>query len=655
MLKKIALSRRTAAVGSCSAALLFAFAGKADAQTNVLTQHNDNNRDGVNASETILHPSNVNQSQFGLLFKVPVDDQIFSQPLYMSNMSIAGGTHNVVFVATTNNSVYAFDADSGTQYWHVNLGTAFSVKDINFGCNDVLGTSGIMSTPVIDGSTSTMYVVDETWNGSPSFHLHALNLVNGADKSSPVTITANGFVPNNQLQRTGLLLSGGNVYFAFASHCDHQTYNGDIFAYRESDLSQVAVFDPSPSSEGAIWQSGNGLAADSAGSVYALTGNGAWDGNTNFGESFLKLNSNLGLQDWHTPSNYADLNTYDVDLTASGPLLIPGTGLIVGGGKDGYLHLLKTGSMGHLGDATAVQRWSATSSHIHSLNFWNNNLYLWGQTDYLKVFAFNGTTFNTTPKYQMSIQAFQHPGGTLSLSANGNSNGILWASTNTSNGDGSGAWHTTVPGILYAYDAGNMNLLWTSQQNAQRDSCSNYAKFTPPTITNGKVYLPSFGYQQTASGQLCVYGELPTTNLIPNGTYAIVSPFSGTVVDNPASSTKQGQVMEIYTQNNGTNQQWTVKNLGNNIITLTNGASGQLLEVTGQSTGNSALVDQFPANNQTNQQWRVVSLGGGTYELINVNSGEALDIDGASKANQTQLDQYPYQGNTWQQWTFQAN
>ncbi len=630
----------------------------AGAQTNILTQHNDNNRDGLNATETILHPSSVNTTQFGMLFKVAVDDQVYAQPLYMSNMSIAGGTHNVVFIATTNNSVYAFDADSGTQYWHVQLGTAFKVQDIGFDCSDVLASSGIMSTPVIDPSTGTIYVVTETWNGSAANHqLHALNIATGADKSgSPTTLATAGFNSNYQIQRAGLLLSSGNIYISFASHCDQYTYAGYVFAYSASSLAQIGVFNPGPNDNGsAIWQSGNGPAADSSGSVYLITGNGTWDGSTSFGESFLKLSSTLGLQDWHTPTDYADLNKGDLDLSASGPLLIPGTGLIVGGGKNGYLHLLKTGSMGHLGDASAQQKWQATSSHIHSMNYWNGNLYLWGQSDYLKVFSFNGTTFNTTPKYQLSIQAIDHPGASLSLSANGTSNGVLWAATNTSAGDGSGAWHTTVPGILYAYDAGNMNLLWTSQQNAARDSCNNYAKFNAPTITNGKVYLASFGTAQTASGQLCVYGELPTTALIANGTYAIVSAYGGTAVDNPASSTANSTVMDIYTLNNGKNQQWTVNNLGGNIITLTNGASGQLLEVTGASTANSALVDQYPSNGQTNQQWRVTSVGGTNYELTNVKSGLALDIDGAKTANGTPLDQYSYQGNPWQQWSFHSN
>ena len=658
MSKVINSARRTAAVLGSIVTLLFLLTTAAHAQTNVLTQHNDNNRDGLNSTETILHPSNVNQSQFGMLFKVAVDDQVYAQPLYLSNLSIAGGTHNVVFVATANNSVYAFDADSGTQYWHVQLGTAFKVQDVGFSCTDVLASSGIMSTPVIDPSTGTIYVVAETWNGTAAAHqLHALNLATGADKSgSPVTVAAAGFTSEYQLQRAGLLLSGGNIYVSFASHCDQYKYAGYTFAYNASSLAQSGMFNPGPDDNGgAIWQSGNGPAADSSGSVYLITGNGAWDGETNFGESFLKLSSTLTLQDWHTPSDYSNLNAGDEDLTASGPLLIPGTGFVVGGGKDGYLHLVKTGDMGHLGDASA-QRWQATSSHIHSMNYWNGNLYLWGQSDYLRVYSFNGTTFNTNPIYKLSIQAFDHPGGSLSLSANGNTNGVLWAATNTTGGtDGSGAWHSTVPGILYAYDAGNLSLLWTSQQNAQRDSCNNYAKFTAPTIVNGKVYLASFGTAQTASGQLCVYGELPATNLIANGTYAVVSTYSGTAVDDPASSTQKSTVMQIYTLNNGANQQWKVTNLGNNIVTLTNAASGQLLEVTGASTANSALVDQYPANGQTNQQWRVTSVGGTNYELTNVGTGLALDIDGANKANKTSVDQYTYQGNPWQQWGFQSN
>ncbi len=631
----------------------------ARAQTSVLTQHNDNNRDGVNATESTLNPSNVNTGQFGMLFKVAVDDQVYAQPLYMANLSIAGGTHNVVFVATTNNSVYAFDADSGKQYWHAQLGPAYNVTDEPPGCSDVLATSGIMSTPVIDPSTNRLYVVAQTWVNNVSTHyLHALSVASGAETTgSPVTVSASGFNSVYQLQRAGLLLSNNSIYIAFSSHCDHGLYAGYTMAYSTANLSQTGVFNPGPdNSQSAIWQSGNGAAADSAGNVYVVTGNGKFDGESDFGESFLKFSSTLALVDWHTPSDYVTLNNGDSDLTSSGPLLIPGKNLVIGGGKDGYLHLLNTGDMGHLGDATAVQPpWHATSSHIHSLNYWNGNLYLWGQNDYLQMFSFNGSTFNTTPTYKLGVQALGHPGGSLSLSANGNTNGILWAATNTSLGaDGTGAWHQSVPGILYAYNATNLSTLWTNEQNAARDSCDNYAKFTAPTIANGKVYLPSFGQQQTASGQMCVYGQLPTTPLIANGTYVLVDSNSGKALDNPGYSKNNGTIMEIYTVNNGSNQQWVVNNLGNNIITLTNAASGEVLDVVGASKSNSALVDQWPANGQANQQWRVTSTGGGKFELVSVESGQALDVDGAAVANQTEVDQYPYQGHAWQQWTFQA-
>ncbi len=659
-------TRQTVATATVVATVLLTQFQAARAQVNILTQHNDNLRDGVNAGEIALTPANVNQTQFGLLFKIPVDDQVFAQPLVVAKVNIAGGTHSVVYVATANNSVYAFDANTGTQYWHVNFGTPMSMAIAKWNCQDVLGSSGIMSTPVI--ANNSLYVVAQTYVNSTSVHrLHSLNLSTGAEQpNSPVVIQSSDFNSYDELQRPALLAANGNVYFSFAGHCDEGSWKGLTFAYSQSTLAQVGVFDAAPNTNGnGIWQSGNGAAADATGNIYWVTGNAprgstGWDGVQDFSETLLKASPTLSLEDWHTPTNWSNIDYYDSDLTASGPMLLLNTNLLVAGGKDGNLRLVNTGNMGHLGDSTAVQNWLATSSHIHSLNYFNSNLYVWGQSDYLKVFKFGGTTFSTTPTYTGTIQAAGHPGASLSISSAGTANGILWAATNSQGQSGGlGSWHMTEPGILYAYNLANMSQLWTSEQNASRDDCNNYAKFTDPTIANGKVYLPSFGNAQTQSGQVCVYGELaagstgPTgTFLIPNGTYYVTSALDGQAIDDPGFSATAGMGLEQWTLNKGTNQQWTVTNLGNNVITLTNVASGQALEVRGGSNAASALVDQNLNQGSLWQQWTVSSPGGGAIELTNNVTGQALDIDAGSKTAGAPLDQYPYHNVSWQLWNF---
>jgi hypothetical protein len=310
--------------------------------------------------------------------------------------------------------------------------------------------------------------------------------------------------------------------------------------------------------------------------------------------------------------------------------------------------------MGHLGDNTAVLNWQGNATHIHSLAYFNSNLYEWGQSGYLKVFKFNGTTFSTTPTYTGSIPALGHPGASLSISANGTSNGILWAATNSQGqGGGLGAWHMTEPGILYAYSLPGMTELWNNQQNTARDDCDNYAKFAAPTVANGRVYLASFGTAQTKSGELCAYGLLqPTATLIPNGTYVITSVHSGQALDDPAFSTASGTDLQQYPVNNGTNQRWIVQNIATNVITLTNVASGQSLDVTSGSSANSALVDQYPYHGVAWEQWNVISAGGGAFELTSVHSGLALDVDGGGVTSGEKIDQYPYQDHPWQQWIF---
>jgi hypothetical protein len=486
-------------------------------QVSVLTQHNNDERTGTNLHEVILTPSNVNTKQFGMLFRKVVDDQVYGQPLYVANVTIRGGTHDLVYITTVNNSVYAFDANdahASEPFWHVNFGTPPNIYDGKYGCSDMNGNMGIIGTPVIDAQDGTLYVVAATRLGN-SFtqRLHALDLATGADRAmSPVTIAAPGFHPLMENQRPGLLLSRGKVYVGYASHCDKEPYHGFLISYDAKSLEQTGVFNTSPEGEAAsIWQFGQAPAVDAEGNIYFVTGNGSWNGSSDFSESFLKLDPNLKVLDWFTPTDHGHLDSIDGDLDCSGAVLVPGTSLIMDAGKQGVLYVVDSHHMGHLGDDQAVQHFQATSSQLPSLVYWNSAkngplVYLWGQTDRLRAYRFDGKRLKESPFANRPEVTQGHPGAMMSLSANGNKDGILWASIHAS-GD---SWHESRPGILHAYDANDiMRELWNSLEEPSRDDCNNYAKTAPPTIANGKVYLASFGTHNIGSGQLCVFGLLP--------------------------------------------------------------------------------------------------------------------------------------------------
>ncbi|WP_158822825.1 hypothetical protein [Granulicella sp. S156] len=491
--------------------------GRADAQVDVLTQHNDNARTGTNLHETVLTPENVNKSQFGMLFKRVVDDQLYTQPLVVTNVTVGGGTHDIVYVTTVNNSVYAFDAndtEATAPIWHVNFGTPANLHSANFGCLDINGKMGIIGTPVIDKTRGVLYVVALTQAGTGfTQRLHELDLATGADlPASPAVIKAPGFDALMQNQRPALMLANGMVYVGYASHCDKDPYHGYLMAYDAHTLEQVSVFNTSPTGmEASIWQSGQGPAADAEGNVYVVTGNGSWDGVKNFSESFLKLTPRLKLLDWFTPTNHLTLDKKDNDLNSSGATLIPGTHLVLGGGKEGVLYTLDTRNFGHLGDEHAVQHFQATASHLHSLVYWVSAkqgamLYVWGQRDKAKVYKFTGERLAETPAMMREVPNEGHPGAMLSLSANGGKDGILWAAIHAT-GD---SWHESRPGILHAYDADDIqHELWNSLEVPARDDCGEYSKMAPPTIANGRVYLASFGAENVGTGQFCVYGLLP--------------------------------------------------------------------------------------------------------------------------------------------------
>jgi hypothetical protein len=483
----------------------------------LLTQHNNGERTGANLNEVILTPSNVSAKQFGMLFRRVVDDQIYGQPLSVANVKLRGGTHDLVFVTTVNNSVYAFDANDASAsepFWHVNFGTPPNVYDGKYGCTDMNGNMGIIGTPVIDAQGGTLYVVAATRTGNEfQQRLHALDLATGADRTqSPVTITAPGFHPLMQSQRPALLLSRGKVYVGYGSHCDKEPYHGFLISYDAKSLQQTGVFNTSPEGQGAsIWQFGQGPAVDAAGNIYFVAGNGSWNGSSDFSESFLKLDPDLKVLDWFTPTDHAYLDSIDADLNCSGAVLVPGTNLVMDAGKQGVLYLVDDHHMGHLGDGEAVQHFQATSSQLPSLVYWNSAkngalIYMWGQMDRLRAYRFDGERLKETPFAIRPEVTEGHPGAMISLSANGNKDGILWAAIHASGN----AWHESRPGILHAYDADDIaQELWNSLQNPERDDCGNYSKTAPPTIANGKVYLASFGTRNTGSGQLCVYGLLP--------------------------------------------------------------------------------------------------------------------------------------------------
>lgn len=505
------------------------------AQTSVLTQHNDNARTGANLQETVLTPSNVNVNQFGLLFTRTVSSLVWSQPLYVANVAIPNkGTRNVFYVMTEIGDMYAFDADNSSEtapLWQRKL------------IAPPLGLEFSVGTPTIDPAAGTIFLtVKSTYNGAAQFRLHALDIKTGTDRSgSPVliqaTVPGNGpgsiggkqsFRASSQKQRPGILLSNGYVYLGFGGSVDefdpNALWKGWVLAYNASTLKQAAVFCVSPDANGGgIWQANNGLASDAQGNIYFSTGNGnnnppsfnAATGGRNYGNSILKLSpasAGMGVLDWFTPWDQDFLERADQDIASCGPMLIPNTNLLVTGEKQGRLFLLNRSNMGHFrasdNSQIAQEIKGAVRGHLHgSPLYWNGplgqHIYVWSEHDYAKAFKFNGSALSTAPVMKSTMPAPPGmPGAMLSLSANGATNGIVWANLPWQ-GD---ANQNIVPGVLRALDANDLSKeLWNSQQLASRDAFGLFAKFSCPTIANGKVYLSTF------SNKIGVYGLLPTT------------------------------------------------------------------------------------------------------------------------------------------------
>jgi Immunoglobulin I-set domain len=498
---------------------------------NVLTYHNDVARTGQNLTESTLTTANVKSASFGLVGNLSVDAGVDAEPLYVSNLTLAGGVHNVVYVVTENDSVYAFDADTFAQLWHVSVLGANETASDNRGCGQVSPIIGITSTPVIAlsaGAHGEIFLVAMSLDSGGNYHqrLHALDLTTGGEISgSPATVqatfpTTNGtttFDPKQYKERAALLLLNGVIYTTWASHCDDSPYTGWIIGYNETTLQQSSVLDVTPNGgDGAIWMSGDGPAADSSGNIYFLAGNGTFDDTLNsngfpehgdYGNGFIKLSTagnSLSVADYFTMFNTDAESDADEDLGSGGEMLLPDVKdtqgntwhLAVGAGKDGHIYVVNRDLMGKFNTSNDSAIYQEIDSNGLSGGVWsmpayfNNAVYYGAVSDHLRAFSIANAKL-TTPAGSLTSESFAYPGTTPSISANGTSAGIVWAVEN--NGGG----------VLHAYDATNLGTeLYNSNQAA--NSRDNFAdnKFITPMVANGKVYVGT-------PNSVAVFGLLP--------------------------------------------------------------------------------------------------------------------------------------------------
>jgi len=487
----------------------------------VLMHRNDLAGDGLNQNESILTPANVNTKTFGRKFALAVDGQIYVQPLYVPGISINGAVHNTVFVATQNDSVYAFDSDSGTQLWKVSLGTPVANNDPE----GVQPTLGILSTPVIDLNGRTLYVTGVTTGRV--LKLHALDLLTGAEKlNGPVTINAstsgigdgniNGVVPLSQgcYQRTALTLANGRIYLGFG-HCNH----GWLLAYDANTLAQTQAFNTSPNGiGGTIWMGGAAPVVDASGNLYVITADDIGSSAPavgNYPDAIMKLSPDLKVLDFFTPSNERYLEGNDADLGSGAPILLPVNSSghpneVIGGGKDGRVFVVDVNSMGGYhpdpnGQNDNVQTVQTGTQQFDNIwgapAFWSGNLYYHTEGDMLKVYSWANGLLSTTP-VSTGQHVYLNHGASPSISSNGTTDAIVWDVDNSGYPSSGGSGGT--PAILHAYDATNVNheLYNSSLATGSRDTAGHACKFSVPTVTDGKVFVPT-------CTELDIYGLLP--------------------------------------------------------------------------------------------------------------------------------------------------
>jgi hypothetical protein len=485
----------------------------------VATYRDDVARTGANSTESVLTPANVNSSSFGLLRILAVDGKVDAQPLYLSQLAIGGATHDVVFVTTENDSVYAFDPQTGATLWHVSLLGSGETTSDDRGCDQITPEIGVTSTPVIDrsaGPNGAIFVVAMSKDGSSNYYqrLHGLDITTGAELfNGPVTVNptyssaAGGqetFSPGQYAERAALLLENGTIYTSWTSHCDTPPYSGWIVGYSESTLAQTAVLNiAADSDEGpSIWMSGGGLAADTTGNIYLLSANGDFETTLNsaglpqygdYGNSFLKLSTaggGLTVADYFAPFNEVAESAADEDLGSGGVMLLPDLtdsggvvrDLVVGGGKDGNIYIVNRDNMGKFSSSSNAD-WQELDGALAGGIFTtpaylNGTIYYGGIGGPLEAFSVTGAELSDQPVSQTSTE-FSYPGASPAVSANGTSDGVVWAAENTD------------PAVLHAYDATNLaNELYNSDQAPNgRDNFGSGNKFITPTVADGMVFV----------------------------------------------------------------------------------------------------------------------------------------------------------------------
>ncbi len=519
--------RSVRAVTTGAAGALIALLVASSACSQVLTSQYDNARTGANLHETILTPQNVNSAQFGKIFSFDVEGDVYAQPLYVPNVELPGrGKHNVLFVATEHDSVYAFDADGKTTepLWRVSfLDSAKGVQPVaafDVQCPFIQPEIGITSTPVIDLPTGTLYVLARTKErgaaGATHFvqKLHALAITTGAEKfGGPVEIHAEvkgdkflgikgriEFDPLRENQRAALLLTGGKVVITWASSCDERPYYGWVIAYEAHTLAQAGVANLSPNAgESGIWQGDAGPAADSDGNIYLITGNGKFTaarGGLDYGDSVVKLGftaKGLEVRDYFTPTDEDHLNQTDGDFGSGAPLLLPDQPgqhphLVLAAGKAGIIYELDRENLGKFkaeNDSNAVQAVKAGVDSFGAPAYWNGHVYYFLSGDVLRDYRLQNGRLSAEPAAKSSTK-FTDPGATPAVSANRTKNGIVWVlSSKTWNGSDMNAG-------LYAYDAEDVSReLYDSKksENRDRDKAGLALRFAIPTVVNGRVYF----------------------------------------------------------------------------------------------------------------------------------------------------------------------